>query len=147
MTETCPIILCGFTSSGKTTIGKLLSEKLNLPFFDTDQMLIEHYQMTIPEIFSKGGETLFRDYEHEIARQVCTLGPSVVSTGGGMLTFDRNGEILAKSGIIFYIDRPPGSLPPSFPVIRTKSPLLLRKQPASTSLQSEWTSASLSFIQ
>lgn len=106
MTKNCPIILCGFTSSGKTTIGKLLSERLGLPFYDTDQMLIEHYQMTIPEIFAKGGETLFRDYEHEIARRVCTLGPSVVSTGGGMLTFDRNGEILAKNGMIFYIDRP-----------------------------------------
>ena len=80
--------------------------KTCLPFYDTDQMLIEHYKMTIPEIFAKGGESLFRDYEHEIARQVCGLGPSVVSTGGGMLTFDRNGEILEKSGTIFYIDRP-----------------------------------------
>ena len=106
MTPEHPIILCGFTSSGKTTIGKLLSEQLGLPFYDTDQMLIEHYKMTIPEIFAKGGESLFRDYEHEIARQVCGLGPSVVSTGGGMLTFDRNGEILEKSGTIFYIDRP-----------------------------------------
>ena len=102
MTPEHPIILCGFTSSGKTTIGKLLSEQLGLPFYDTDQMLIEHYKMTIPEIFAKGGESLFRDYEHEIARQVCGLGPSVVSTGGGMLTFDRNGEILEKSGTIFY---------------------------------------------
>ena len=106
MTPEHPIILCGFTSSGKTTIGKLLSEQLGLPFYDTDQMLIEHYKMTIPEIFAEGGESLFRDYEHEIARQVCGLGPSVVSTGGGMLTFDRNGEILEKSGTIFYIDRP-----------------------------------------
>ena len=106
MTPEHPIILCGFTSSGKTTIGKLLSEQLGLPFYDTDQMLIEHYKMTIPGIFAKGGESLFRDYEHEIARQVCGLGPSVVSTGGGMLTFDRNGEILEKSGTIFYIDRP-----------------------------------------
>ena len=106
MTPEHPIILCGFTSSGKTTIGKLLSEQLGLPFYDTDQMLIEHYKMTIPEIFAKGGESLFRDYEHEIAHQVCDLGPSVVSTGGGMLTFDRNGEILEKSGTIFYIDRP-----------------------------------------
>ena len=87
MTPEHPIILCGFTSSGKTTIGKLLSEQLGLPFYDTDQMLIEHYKMTIPEIFAKGGESLFRDYEHEIARQVCGLGPSVVSTGGGMLTY------------------------------------------------------------
>ncbi len=54
----------------------------------------------------KAAKPLFRDYEHEIARRVCTLGPSVVSTGGGMLTFDRNGEILAKNGMIFYIDRP-----------------------------------------
>ena len=106
MTPEHPIILCGFTSSGKTTIGKLLSEQLGLPFYDTDQMLIEHYKMTIPEIFSEGGESLFRDYEHEIARQVCGLGPSVVSTGGGMLTFDRNGELLEKSGMIFYIERP-----------------------------------------
>ena len=103
MTPEHPIILCGFTSSGKTTIGKLLSEQLGLPFYDTDQMLIEHYKMTIPEIFSEGGESLFRDYEHEIARQVCGLGPSVVSTGGGMLTFDRNGELLEKSGMIFYL--------------------------------------------
>ena len=44
MARNCPIILCGFTSSGKTTIGKLLSERLGLPFYDTDQMLIEHYQ-------------------------------------------------------------------------------------------------------
>ena len=78
MTPEHPIILCGFTSSGKTTIGKLLSEQLGLPFYDTDQMLIEHYKMTIPEIFAEGGESLFRDYEHEIARQVCGLGPSVV---------------------------------------------------------------------
>ena len=76
LTPEHPIILCGFTSSGKTTIGKLLSEQLGLPFYDTDQMLIEHYKMTIPEIFAEGGESLFRDYEHEIARQVCGLGLS-----------------------------------------------------------------------
>ena len=50
------IILCGFTSSGKTTIGKLLSERLGLPFYDTDQMLIEHYQMTIPESLPKAAK-------------------------------------------------------------------------------------------
>ena len=106
MTPEHPIILCGFTSSGKTTIGKLLSEQLGLPFYDTDQMLIEHYKMTIPEIFAKGGESLFRDYEHEIARQVCGLGPSVVSTGGGMLISERNGKLLSEAGTIIYLNRP-----------------------------------------
>ena len=65
-----PIILCGFTSSGKTTIGQLLAKELDLPFFDTDQMITEQNHMTIREIFDKGGETLFRDMEHEIAAQV-----------------------------------------------------------------------------
>lgn len=101
-----PIILCGFTSSGKTTIGSILAKKLHVPFYDTDQMLVEQNRMTIKEIFSKGGETLFRDLEHEIAKQVCTLEPSVVSTGGGMLTFKRNGDILSDYGLIIYIDRP-----------------------------------------
>lgn len=106
MNITRPIILCGFTSSGKTTIGKLLAGRLAVPFYDTDQMLTEQSRMTIKEIFSKGGESLFRDMEHEIAKQVCTLGPSVISTGGGMLTFKRNGDILSRDGIILYIDRP-----------------------------------------
>lgn len=100
-----PIILCGFTSSGKTTVGELLAQQLCVPFYDTDQMLIEQNQMTIKEIFAKGGEALFRDLEHEIARQVCSLGPSVISTGGGMLTYERNAELLSAHGTIFYIDR------------------------------------------
>lgn len=100
-----PIILCGFTSSGKTTVGTMLAEALGLPFYDTDRLLTEQYQMTIPEIFAKGGESLFRDLEHEIAKQVCTLGASVISTGGGMMTFPRNAELLTASGIVFYIDR------------------------------------------
>lgn len=100
------IILCGFTSSGKTTIGRCLAERLNLPFFDTDQMIIEHNHMTIAEIFANGGEALFRELEYETAKQICEIGPAVISTGGGMLTFARNGELLKKSGRIIYIDRP-----------------------------------------
>lgn len=106
MTQKQTIILCGFTSCGKTTIGKMLAKTLSLPFYDTDLMLTENCNMTIREIFRKGGETMFRDLEHEIAKQVCDLGPSVVSTGGGMLTYDRNGTLLSDCGVIFYIDRP-----------------------------------------
>ena len=61
-----PIILCGYTSCGKTTVGRLLAKKLNIDFYDTDQMLTEQSQITIAEIFDRGGETLFRQLEYEI---------------------------------------------------------------------------------
>lgn len=101
-----PIILCGYTSSGKTTIGSLLAKKLKLDFYDTDQMLTEQNHMSIPEIFSKGGEELFRELERRIISQVCLLGPSVISTGGGMLASEKNALLLSRHGLILYIERP-----------------------------------------
>lgn len=101
-----PIILCGYTSCGKTTTGRLLAKKLNVDFYDTDQMLTEQNQMTIAEIFDRGGEALFRQLEYEIVRQVCRLGLSVVSTGGGMLASEDNARLLSRHGIIVYIQRP-----------------------------------------
>lgn len=101
-----PIILCGYTSCGKTTTGKLLARRLGIPFYDTDQMLSSQNHMSIPELFAKNGEARFRDLEHEIARQVCTLGPCVVSTGGGMLVAERNAKILSDCGAVIYIQRP-----------------------------------------
>ena len=92
------IYLCGFMASGKTTVGKALSKKLNIDYVDTDELLVETYGQSIPEIFEKYGEDYFRDLEHNMK---C----GVVSTGGGMLTFDRNGEILKKSGIIICLVR------------------------------------------
>lgn len=100
-----PVILCGFMSSGKTTIGRPLAQKLGYQFLDTDQLLVQTYGMTIPEMFEKGGETYFRDLEHQIAKNVCSMSRTVVSTGGGMLTFARNGEILSRYGIVIYLEK------------------------------------------
>lgn len=97
------IVLCGFMSSGKTTIGKPLAEKLGYQFVDTDQLLISAFQMTIPEMFAKGGEAYFRDCEHEIARIAAAMEHTVVSTGGGMMTFERNAHLLAEHAAVVYI--------------------------------------------
>ncbi len=100
-----PVILCGFMSCGKTTVGRPLARRLGYEFVDTDEMLVETYEMTIPEMFKKGGESYFRDLEHQIAKRVCSMPRTVVSTGGGMMTFPRNGEILSKHGIVIYLER------------------------------------------
>ena len=99
------IILCGFMASGKTTVGRALAKEISTNYIDTDELLIETYGMDIPAIFAKYGEDYFRDLEHEIAIKVSEMAAGVISTGGGMLTFDRNGEILKKSGIIICLVR------------------------------------------
>ncbi len=99
------IVLCGFMSSGKTTIGKPLAARLGYDFIDTDQLLVSTYHMTIPEMFAKGGEAYFRDCEHEIARLAASMSHTVISTGGGMMTFERNAKILAQSAIVVYIQQ------------------------------------------
>lgn len=99
------IVLCGFMSSGKTTIGKPLAKELGYRFIDTDELLIKTYGMSIPEMFAKGGESYFRDLEHEIAKQVSELEKVVISTGGGMMTYERNAKVLSEKGTIIYIDQ------------------------------------------
>ena len=99
------IILCGFMASGKTTIGRALAEKINIEYVDTDELLVKTYGMDIPTIFEKYGEEYFRDLEHNIAKKVSKMPAGVISTGGGMLTFDRNGEVLKKGGTIICLVR------------------------------------------
>lgn len=99
------IILCGFMASGKTTVGKALSKKLHVSYVDTDELLVKTYKMSIPAIFEKYGEEYFRDLEHKMAERVAEMDAGVVSTGGGMLTFDRNGKVLKEKGIIVCLTR------------------------------------------
>lgn len=102
-TDKTNIVLCGFMSSGKTTIGKPLARALGYNFTDTDQLLVSTFHMTIPEMFAKGGEAYFRDREYEIAQLAASMEHTVISTGGGMMTFERNAQALARTGTIIYI--------------------------------------------
>jgi shikimate kinase len=105
MSDTASIVLCGFMSSGKTTIGRPLAERLGYDFIDTDDLLIDTYHMTIKEMFAVGGETYFRDCEHEIAKKAASMERVVISTGGGMMTFERNAALLAAHGTVIYINQ------------------------------------------
>ncbi len=76
------IVLIGFMGVGKTTIGQLLSKKLDRDFIDIDQQIENDFQMTIPEMFKQKGEAFFRQTEREYIFQMCehTMG-SIVSLG------------------------------------------------------------------
>ena len=99
------IVLCGFMGCGKTTIGKKLANALDYRFADTDEMLISETGQSIAQIFAEAGESYFRDLEHQIVQKAATLSHFVISTGGGVMTFERNARLLAQHATIIHIHR------------------------------------------
>ncbi len=99
------IVLVGMMGSGKTTIGRLISEKLKMNFVDMDEYIEKAAGSTIRNIFEKG-EEYFRALESEAVLEISKLNSAVISTGGGVVKKSANMDLLKKNGIIFFIDRP-----------------------------------------
>lgn len=99
------IALCGFMASGKSALGRRLAAALGYDFVDTDELLLRRTGMTLPEMFAAGGEAYFRDREHEIVREAALLPHTVISTGGGVITFERNARLLAQHTQIIHVRR------------------------------------------
>ena len=77
------LILLGMMGVGKTTIGRLLAKKLNLDFYDIDQIIEKENNMKISDIFKKKGEIFFRKQEESITINCLKKNHSVISLGGG----------------------------------------------------------------
>ena len=77
------LIFLGMMGSGKSSIGNLVSKKLNLQFVDIDNLIIETVGMTISEIFKKKGESYFRNLEEKITLKCLKKMKNVISLGGG----------------------------------------------------------------
>ena len=98
------IVLCGFMGCGKTTVGKILAEKLAMKFVDVDDLIEQEQGMTISEIFEKHGEIGFRKIENETIKKVSQWNNAIVSTGGGSVLNIDNVTALKSSGKIFFLD-------------------------------------------
>ena len=99
------VVLVGFMGSGKSTVGKLLSERLGVPFVDTDVEVEKRTGMDIPEIFKKKGEEYFRGLERRIIEELLSLPYLlVISTGGGLPAYSNNMELLNKKAFTVYLE-------------------------------------------
>lgn len=107
------IVLTGMPASGKTTIGRIIAQKLNRELIDTDLLIEKDQDMTIPQIFHQFGENYFRDVETRIIKEAAAKTGTVISTGGGAVLRGENVEALKLSGRIFFIDRDPAALTPT----------------------------------
>jgi len=94
------IILVGYMASGKSTIGKLLSESLHIPFFDLDYLIETNLNLKVNEIFEQKGELFFRKKEREVlAHFLNTTDTYVLALGGGTPCYYDNFELYQSSSI------------------------------------------------
>jgi len=98
------IVLTGFRATGKTTIGKLLSEKIRLEFLDLDELIEKRYGFTITDIFERRGESLFRLLESDLINEISKLDSRIIATGGGAVLKYKNVKNLKRRGVIFLLE-------------------------------------------
>lgn len=97
------IFLVGPMGVGKSTIGRMLASELGLPFFDTDRVIEERTGADIPWIFDMEGEEGFRQRETNVLADICDMPPAVVATGGGIVTREKNLELMRRHGTVCYL--------------------------------------------
>ena len=97
------IFLIGMPASGKTTITRALGQQMNLPVYDTDDIIEKQEDKTIAHIFESCGEEYFRILENQLIRE-WPHEKGIVSTGGGMPCFQDNMAMLKKKGTTVYLE-------------------------------------------
>ena len=101
------LILIGFMGTGKTSLGKLLAEKLGRAFVDIDQKIEQDSKLTIPQIFEIYGEKYFRELEKKAVKEITQRRNLVIATGGGTVKDEENLRLLKSSGVIVCLTTDP----------------------------------------
>ena len=104
------ISLIGLPGSGKSTVGRQLSRRLQLPFFDSDQVIERKLGCSIREYFEREGEARFRDVEESVLDELTQHPQCVLSTGGGAVLRPANREHLRVRSQVVYLNSSPDEL-------------------------------------
>jgi shikimate kinase len=102
--------LVGLPGSGKSTVGRQLSRRLQLPFIDSDHAIEERLGCSIREYFEREGEDRFRDVEEEVIDTLTLNHQGVLSTGGGSVLRPANRTNLKSRGHVIYLKSSPDEL-------------------------------------
>jgi len=98
------LVFLGMMGSGKSSIGNLVSKKLNLPFVDIDSLIVENAGMSVSEIFEKKGEDYFRNLEEKITFKCLKKIKNVVSLGGGGFINDKIRKEILSNHFSFWLN-------------------------------------------
>ncbi len=99
------IFLIGYRGTGKTTVARLLADKLGWPWSDADEVLQQRFGRSIRQIFADEGELGFRDKESALLEDLARKDKHVVATGGGIILRPANREKL-KAGKVVWLTAP-----------------------------------------
>lgn len=96
-----PIVIVGFMGTGKTTVGRLLADRLGWPFVDLDERVVARAGVSIAEVFRRGGEAAFRAFELEALDEALGENKTVIATGGGAACRQPNlDRMLARGRVV-----------------------------------------------
>ena len=124
------VFLIGYMASGKSHLGKELSELTGYPNVDLDDIFEERYRISVNDFFQKYDESSFRTLEQELLLETESLPNAIVSTGGGTPCFFRNIDFMKMNGVCIYLRVNPRILAERLLNVKRKRPLLKQVAPA-----------------
>ncbi len=105
------LLLVGMPGCGKSTVGRLLAQRLGRELADLDALIETRAGCTIPELFAQEGEEAFRRLEHTVLEETARRSGLVIATGGGVLTRAENWDPLRQNSTVIFLRRPVDQLP------------------------------------
>ncbi|MBI4287488.1 MAG: 3-dehydroquinate synthase [Chloroflexi bacterium] len=104
------IILIGFSTTGKSQVGRRLAERLGWGFIDADEEIVRKEGKPIPDIFAQEGEARFRRLEHDALVTACQGERNVIATGGGAILDPHNRQLMLKRGMVICLEAEPATI-------------------------------------
>ncbi|MHC4454171.1 MAG: shikimate kinase [Planctomycetota bacterium] len=101
------IVIIGFRGTGKSTVGKLLANRLKMDFIDTDEYIESATGKTIKDIFEEEGEESFRKTEVETIAKLSKMKNKIIAAGGGVVLRDKNVKSLKSNGFLILLEATP----------------------------------------
>ncbi len=125
-----PIALAGFMGAGKTTTGRLLAERLGLPFHDSDEHVETKTGRRVADFFAAGQEAEFRRLEAAAVAELVGMGSVVIALGGGALLDPASRDLLLERAVLVHLELSWSELEPRLPALEAARPLLQGRAPA-----------------
>ena len=104
------IVLIGYRGTGKSVVGKLISERLRMECISMDEKIVEKAGMSIPDIVENHGWATFRDMESEVVQELAKRDNIIIDTGGGVIERPENIDVLKANAFIVWLKASAGAI-------------------------------------